>query len=332
MKQAEFEKKYQSFWQTCESDMALLANKKNLAALADDKKAALVGSWPQKYRRLCQHLSVVKSRRYTPALSHRLNLMVRQGYELLYGNQFYRQGLFLEFLFYGFPQVLQANMRFVVIAALCFLVPGIFMWIATYLNDEMLYSIMQAEQVRSFETMYDPGIEKFGRDRQSDSDLYMFGFYIKNNIGISFNAFASGLLFCVGSIFVLIFNGLHIGGAAGHITNIGYSETFYPFVIGHGSFELTAIVFSGAAGLKIGYALIAPGALTRIGALQVAAKEAIKIIYGSTIMLFIAAFIEAYWSSSSTLTIAVKVSVGALLWALVFYYCFFFGRVRYATA
>ena len=212
------------------------------------------------------------------------------------------------------------------VAALCFLLPGILMWIATYLNDEMLYSIMQAGQVRSFETMYDPSLEKFGRERQSDSDLYMFGFYIKNNIGISFNAFASGILFCVGSIFVLVFNGLFIGGAAGHIANIGYSETFYPFVIGHGSFELTAIVFSGAAGLKLGYALISPGALTRIGALQVAAKEAIKIIYGSTLMLLIAAFIEAYWSSSSDLSITVKVTVGAFLWLFVIYYCFFVGR------
>ena len=331
MKQAEFEKKYQAFWQSCEKDMALLADKKAFKRLDEHQKTHVIADWPQKYRRLCQHLSIVKARRYTPALSHRLNLMVRQGYQLLYGNKFNRQGQLLEFLFYGFPQVIQANLRFVGIAALCFLLPGIFMWLATYLNDEMLYSIMQAEQVHSFETMYDPGLDKYGRDRQSDSDLYMFGFYIKNNISISFNAFASGLLFCVGSLFVLIYNGLFIGGAAGHISNIGYSETFYPFVIGHGSFELTAIVFSGAAGLKIGYALIAPGSLTRIGALQVAAKEAIRIVYGSTIMLFIAAFIEAYWSSSSNLSITVKVSVGALLWALVFYYCFFLGRKRYAA-
>lgn len=331
MKQAEFEKKYQDFWQSCDKDMALLANKKAISRLDDDEKANIIAAWPQKYRRLCQHLSIVKARRYTPALNHRLNLMVRQAYQLLYGNKFQRQGQLLEFLFYGFPQVLQANLRFVAIAAICFLLPGIFMWIATYLNDEMLYSVMQAEQVRSFESMYDPGLDKYGRDRQSDSDLYMFGFYIKNNIGISFNAFASGLLFCVGSIFVLIFNGLFIGGAAGHISNIGFSETFYPFVIGHGSFELTAIVFSGAAGLKIGYALISPDSLTRIAALQVAAKEAIKIIYGSTLMLFIAAFIEAYWSSSSDLSITIKVSVGAFLWAFVFYYCFFWSRRRYAA-
>ena len=82
--------------------------------------------------------------------------------------------------------------------------------------------------------------------------------------------------------------------------------------------------------MKIGYSLLSPGANTRLRSLQLAAADAIKIVYGSTIMLVIAAFIEAFWSSSSTLPIAVKLIVGAFLWFVVMYYCFFFGRTRRA--
>ena len=71
------------------------------------------------------------------------------------------------------------------------------------------------------------------------------------------------MLFGVGTIFYLLFNGVFLGAVAGHLTGLGYIETFWGFVSGHSSFELTAIMLSGAAGLRIGMALIAPGNRTR---------------------------------------------------------------------
>ena len=93
-----------------------------------------------------------------------------------------------------------------------------------------------------------------------------------------------------------MFNGLHIGATFGHISQLGFGENLFSFVAGHGSFELTAIVLCGGAGLKVGYALLNPGSYKRILAVQLAAKEAIKIVYGAALMLLFAAFIEAYWS------------------------------------
>ena len=63
----------------------------------------------------------------------------------------------------------------------------------------------------------------------------------------------------IGTLLVLFFNGMFMGSIAGHLTRLDYVDTFYPFVVGHGSFELTAIVFSGAAGLRLGYAILHPG-------------------------------------------------------------------------
>ncbi|WP_331351678.1 stage II sporulation protein M, partial [Cellvibrio sp. UBA7671] len=82
--------------------------------------------------------------------------------------------------------------------------------------------------------------------RESSTNIEMFGFYISNNIGVSFRTFASGILFGVGSIFFLVYNGLLMGAVSGHLTNAGFTETFFTFVVGHGSFELTAICISGA--------------------------------------------------------------------------------------
>jgi uncharacterized membrane protein SpoIIM required for sporulation len=150
----------------------------------------------------------------------------------------------------------------------------------------------------------------------------MFGFYIKNNIGISFRTFASGLTYGIGAVFFILYNGVMMGAASGFITHQGFSETFYPFVIGHGAFELTALVLSGAAGLRLGQALISPGQFSRAYSLRCAGQETATLMIGVALMLTIAAFLEAFWSSSSTLPIATKLGVGAMLWLLVLIYLF----------
>ena len=321
MKQLEFERRHSTFWDTMESSL-------QRGSMLEPER---LSNFPKDYRRLCQHLAMAKSRRYAAGLITRLNGLVQQGYEALYGQTLNNKTTIVEFLIYGFPASLRANARFLWIAAIVFVLPYVAIMIACMVNDQMIYSVIDAGSVRMAESMYDPGLGKLGRERQSDSDIQMFGFYIYNNIGIAFKSFATGIFLGVGSLFVLAFNGLYIGAISGHLTALGYTETFYPFVIGHGSFELTAIVFSGAAGLKLGFSILAPGAHTRTRALQNAAKDAIKIMYGVFVMLLIAAFIEAFWSSSSTLPNAVKYSVGACLWVFVYYYCFFFAANRVAT-
>lgn len=321
MRQLEFEGHYGAFWEQMET---LLRD----VSVGD---ASQLTEFPKDYRRLCQHLAMAKSRRYAAGLVNRLNALVQHGYEVLYGQSLVNKNSIIEFLIYGFPAALRLNKAYLWIAGVVFVLPYVAIMIACIVNDQLIYSVMDAGNVRMMESMYDPELGKLGRERQSDSDIQMFGFYIYNNIGIAFRSFAMGIFLGVGSLFVLGFNGLTIGAVTGHLTALGYTATFYPFVIGHGSFELTAIVFSGAAGLKLGFSLLAPGANTRRHALQNAATDAIKIMYGVFVMLLIAAFIEAFWSSSSSLPNALKYAVGAALWVFVYYYCFFFARTRVAA-
>jgi uncharacterized membrane protein SpoIIM required for sporulation len=137
-------------------------------------------------------------------------------------------------------------------------------------------------------------------------------------------------LFGLGSVFFLIFNGLVIGAVSGHLTEIGSGQTFWSFVIGHGAFELTAIALAGAAGLQLGWALIAPGQLTRGESLRRAARKSVQMLCGVMIFLLIAAFIEAYWSSTILIAPWVKYLVGAILWILVAAYLSLAGRAYHA--
>jgi uncharacterized membrane protein SpoIIM required for sporulation len=103
----------------------------------------------------------------------------------------------------------------------------------------------------------------------------------------------------------------------GYLQAIGYGRTFFPFVAGHAAFEITAIVLVGAAGLKLGLAVIAPGRLRRAEALRRGAAAALPMVYGAALMLLVAAVIEAFWSPRTGVPREVKFGVAAGLWAVV---------------
>jgi uncharacterized membrane protein SpoIIM required for sporulation len=309
MKQQSFEKQHQQTWQAIENSLDKPASEHNSILLSDH------------YMLLCQHLSLAKQRLYDAALVERLNKLVLRLYRELYRYQKGGRLNLFSFLIRQFPHVIYQQRFFIMASLLVFILPGLIAGLWVYLDDAAVYSIMDAQDVRHLEQMYDASASKLGRERESDTDIYMFGFYILNNISIAFRCFAGGLLAGVGTLLVLFYNGLHIGSVAGHLTRLDFIDTFYPFVVGHGAFELTAIVFSGAAGLRLGYSIINPGTFSRVSALRSAGVEVIPLLYGVILMLVIAAFLEAFWSSSSTIPIAVKYSVGGFFWLLVILYC-----------
>lgn len=308
MKQQPFEQKYTEEWQAFADMLA----KKPVAA-----------DFPERYRRICQHMAIARSRHYSASLCAQLNQLVMRGHEVLYGTREPLRFALWRYLLQTLPATLGANRVYVLIALALFFVPLLLAALTTYFNEEFILSLMSAEMVAEYEAMYDPLGEHQQQARLADDDWLMFGFYIQNNIGIAFQTFASGIFACAGSIFFLFFNGLMIGATAGHLTHMGFADTFYPFIAGHGSFELTAIALAGAAGLRLGYALVDPKQLSRLQALRFAGADAVKIIYIVTLMLLVAALIEAFWSSSRTVPAAVKYAVGLGFWALVLYYLVF---------
>lgn len=314
MKQQIFEQKYQPTWLIIEESLKKPAAGNNSKILA------------QHYLLLCQHLAIAQERLYDAALTERLNNLVLKVYRELYKYRSETRLNLFAFFVRDFPLAIYRHRYFIAVAFLVLVLPGLVAGTWAYFDENAVYTMMDASQVRDLERMYDPAARKLGRERESETDIFMFGFYIKNNISIAFRCFAGGMLAGIGTLLVLFFNGLFMGSIAGHLTRLDYVDTFYPFVVGHGSFELTAIVFSGAAGLRLGYAILNPGQYSRLNALRQAGSDVTPMLYGIVLMLIIAAFLEAFWSSNASLSIMVKYSVGAVLWVLVLAYSFSGGR------
>ncbi len=298
-----------------------------------DRGSPITGgdSFPEQYRKVCQHLALARYRRYSAEIVEGLNRLALRGHQHLYEKRYFPFRRIGDFIGTEFPRAVRREWKLVLLCIVLFFGTGAATDIAVHYQPDLAYTILGPRSVAQLEMMYDPGSDHFLRERSSDSDLAMFGFYIRNNIGIGFKTFATGLLLGLGAAFFLIFNGIFMGGAAGHIDMVGYGSTFYSFVIGHGSFELIALVLSGVAGMKLGVTVLAPGRRSRARALVEEGKKASAILYGFTGMLVIAAFLEAFWSSSTYVSGTTKLIVGGVLWLLVLLYFVVAGRGRRAA-
>ena len=330
MTQEQFVARHQATWQRLEQWLERKARKKKSQAEAGDEPLA-DDDFPQLYRQTCHHLALARGRLYSQPLIERLADLVLRGHQQLYQSRSGLMGRIIQFAAVDFPATVRREWRALALACLLFYGPFLAMLVTIQFYPEFVYTVLDAGTVYEMEAMYDPELnDRLGREREADSDVLMFGYYIRNNTGIGFQTFAGGILFGIGTLFFLIFNGLHIGAVAGHLTQVGFIETFWGFVAGHSAMELTAIALSGVAGFKLASALIAPGRKSRLRALLDNGRIAVTIMFGAAAMFFIAAFIEAFWSSIAWMAVEIKWAFGIFMWLLVIAYFVFMGRRRAA--
>jgi uncharacterized membrane protein SpoIIM required for sporulation len=316
MKQAPFEAAHAREWQEFE-------------AYLENQPSFDPGEMPARFRRLCQSLALAAERRYTADLVERLHRLALRGHHALYLNRRRESQQVLEFILAGFPRLVRQEWRLVLAATLLFFGPMLGLIALLQQFPDFAHYLLAPEQIASYHQMYDPSNRRIGM-READTNVLMFGFYIWNNVRIGFQTFAGGMLAGVGSAWFLGANGTIIGAVAGYLTQAGFGQTFWSFVAGHSSLELLAIVLSGAAGFKLGLAVIAPGNLTRKAALVAAARPAVRIMYGAAVMFFGAAFVEAFWSPVTEVDFLTKIIVGVSGWVVLLAYFLFAGRARAA--
>ena len=315
MKQEPFEQAHREEWAAFEAMLA-----------ADRAGAPGAERLPEAYRRLCRHLALARNRCYSAGLVQRLNRLVLAGHQTLYGSALGLGPQWARFLAGGLARRIRALYRPVLLAVLLFGLPAAGLTLAVQRQPELASLFEDPQDLVRMETMYQPQAGRFGRAGEAQTDVAMFGFYIWNNIRITFQAFASGIFLGLGSIFFLVGNGVHGGAVAGYLSQAGLGRQFWPFVSTHSALELPALVLAGAAGLHLGWQLLAPGRRSRLRALGDAVREGLPLVYGAALMDLLAAAIEAFWSANALVPVPLKLAAAALLWTGVLGYAMLAGR------
>lgn len=288
-----------------------------------------VAALPSLYRDVCADLAAAEAARYSAPLVAYLRGLTASAHTVLYGPYARARGeggeLRLRHAWLvAFPRAVRKRWRAMLLATALFFVPLAIGVVLTLRDPAFAFRVAPESMLRPLAEAYARG---FDQGRDAGEGTMMAGYYVYNNVGIALRCFALGIFGGIGSAFYLLQNGLSIGAILGYVASQGAGANIGTFIVGHGSLELGAIVLSGGAGLSLGWSVIAPRELTRLASLQRTAREILVIVAGASVMLLMAAGIEAFWSASSTPRV-VKLGVGGSLFVLVMAYVLFAGRGR----
>src|SRR5437763_12940934 len=271
------------------------------------------------YQRAATHLSYARTTYRDPALSASLSSLVARAGAVVYGSRPRTLRAVGRFFATTFPAAVWYSRRFVAASAALFLVPAfaVGLWLA---NSPAAVEASGPKAVREAYVNHD------FQDYYRSAPAGEFASQVfTNNVQVSILAFAGGIAFCLLTAFVLVFNGAHVGVAAGLFAAVGQQAKFWGLILPHGLLELTAVFVAGGAGLRLGWTLIDPGDRTRRAALAEEGRRALFVVAGLVLVFAAAGTIEGFVTGSSLPTWA-SVGIGISGEATLLSYLFIRGR------
>ncbi|MEL6891223.1 MAG: stage II sporulation protein M [Actinomycetota bacterium] len=296
---------------------ALTERARKVRQLRPEELDELVSS----YQRTSAHLAQARlSYGADDPVVGRLTSIVAAAHGVIYRRRETRPGRAVaRFLWLTFPASMWRIRWFIVVAALVTIVPWVIFQVWIGVSPDA-FDLTADEAVR---TSY---IERDFEQYYSSQPAQNFASQVFfNNVRVGILAFAAGILLCVFTVFVLAFNGANVGMAGGLFTHVGEWERFWGLILPHGLLEISAVIVSGAAGLRLGWSVIAPGDATRWQAVTAQGRDVGNVVIGLVVAFGVAGLIEGFVTGQPWPT-SVRVGIGVLAFIAFWGWTIAYGR------
>ncbi len=250
------------------------------------------------YRSACTDLMLAEDHDLPRETVADLHALVGRAHNLVYrasGFDFRDLG---RALFQTAPRRLRSDLA-LRISALVFWGTFLFAGLLAAGREDFARQVVGERMLESVDHLYSEPPNAERKDGLKRDDTAMAGFYVFNNAGLGLRCFAWGIVFGLGSLYQIFYNAIFLGSIFGYMTTRPHWSNFYTFVTAHASFELTAIVVAGAAGMRLGWGLIDTQGQSRIASLRREAANALPAVGTSVVLFVLAALIEGYVSASA---------------------------------
>ena len=289
-------------------------------------RAEQVSRFASLYRSACADLALAESYQLPPNTIQYLHQLVGRAHNQLYRSRTFEYSTWGQRLFVDVPQRIFTDGCVQTAFALFWVMFGLSAFLAATPTEwpEFAERVLGDKQIEQLENNFAESIQ--GRDLATNQ--MMAAFYIYHNTGIGLKCFAGGMLVLPG-VLITLFNATVLGASFGYMARPDVSSgiNFFHFVTAHGPFELTAIVLSAGAGLRLGVGWIKTDGLTRIDSLTRTAREAMPIMATAMLLFLAAAFIEGFVSPSG-LPYSFKAFLSVLCSGILMFYFVVLGYPR----
>jgi uncharacterized membrane protein SpoIIM required for sporulation len=267
------------------------------------------------YRQVAADLSVLRQDSTARIYAQHVNQLLARAHHIIYSGRKTNLFTLVRFLRDEYPAIFQQQIGFVLASLAVSVAWGLLGAVITSVHPEFMRLFVSAKMIETMERhrMWTESVVTIAPLATSA--------IMTNNLSVSFIVFASGMVFGLGTFFYLSLNGLMLGvvGAACH--QYGMSLPLWSFVAPHGSLELPSIVIAGAAGFRLGHAMLFPGAMRWRDSVARGGIEATRLVSGIIPMLVIAGCLEGFFSPSQA-PVWLKFTVGGLLVSLLLTWLF----------
>ncbi|WP_282949321.1 MULTISPECIES: stage II sporulation protein M [unclassified Sphingopyxis] len=297
--------------------------KRGAKALTSDELLQL----PILYRATLSSLSIARATSLDKALLDHLEALSIRGYFLVYGVRETRWSRIRRFVLYDWPAAVRAVWKETLIISLVIILGALTSWSLVAHNPEWYYNFVDESMsggrdpratVEFLRSTLGHGKDGGGQE----SGLHVFAtFLFTHNSRVSIMSFALGFAFGVPTMMLEYYQGIGLGAMLAVFSSKGLGFDFGGWLFIHGTTELFAAALSGAAGLRIGAAVVFPGARSRLEAAAQAGKTAGKVMVGVILMLLVAGLLEGFGRQLITDTM-LRYGIGTvmLLFWLGYYY------------
>ncbi|WP_405056173.1 stage II sporulation protein M [Kribbella sp. NBC_01505] len=269
------------------------------------------------YQRVGTHLSALRAAGADPVSIGRLSGLIADARGAVTGAQAPVWRDISRYFLVSFPAALYVTRRWwLTIGLLFYMVAAWSAW-RILAHPEVIDSIAAPAQIQQ---LVDHDFESY----YSENPAQDFALHVWiNNATLSAAVLALGILL-IPSIFILWENALNLGVSAGLMIGHDKGGLFFSLITPHGLLELTAVFIASAAGLRLGWSWIVPGARTRMQALAQTGRATMGMAIGIAAILLVTGVIEAF--VTPFLPAPVRISIGILAETAFFLYVFILGR------
>ncbi len=277
------------------------------------------------YRSASSDLAVARRDFALDAATERLNDLVAAGHALVYSEAPTSGRRLRRFFLQELPASVRANSRFTAVSFAAFAIPLLATFAIGLLLPEIAATALPAD------TRQHLAERRLWTNIPEGYRPLMGPLIIVNNVRVAVVAFAGGLTAGALTLYLLVANGGFLGTVLAVAQGYGLSGGLLTFTAAHGPLEISCIVLSGGAGLRLAWALLRPGDLRRRDALRLAGAQAIRVMLLVVPALGVAGIIEAFLSPTDAPT-ALKIGIGLTAAFALWSYIAFVGRSVRRTA